>query len=57
MNLVSAPADTDQDGAMCIINHPGFDAICLNRWSLELASDNFKTCSGQKYHQVDAKER
>ena len=60
MNLVTA----EKDATMCIINHPGFDAInrwslviCINRWSLELASDNFKTRGGQKYRQVDSKER
>ena len=42
---------------MCITNHPGFDAICLNRWVLELATENFKTRGGQKYRQVDSKER
>ncbi|CAB3980362.1 Hypothetical predicted protein, partial [Paramuricea clavata] len=52
MNLVTA----DKDATMCIINHPGFVAICINRWSLELASDNFKTRGGQKYRQVDSKE-
>ena len=41
----------------CITNHPAFDAICLNRWSLELASDRFKTRSGQRYQQVESKDR
>jgi hypothetical protein len=53
MNFLTA----DKDATMCIINHPGFDAICINRWYLELASDNFKTRGGQKYRQVDSKER
>ena len=41
----------------CITDHPAFDAICLNRWSLELASDRFKTRSGQRYQQVESKDR
>ena len=41
----------------CITNHPVFDAICLNRWALELASDRFKTRSGQRYQQVESKDR
>ena len=30
----------------CITDHPGFDAVCLNKWSLELAAANFKTRDG-----------
>lgn len=41
----------------CIIDHPGFPAICLNRWSLELAADNFKTRDGHRYKQSGSKER
>ena len=26
-----------------VIEHPGFQASCLNRWSLELAAGNYKT--------------
>ena len=55
MKLVSTPENKDE--RMCIISYPGFNAICINRWSLELASDNFKTRGGQKYRQVDSKER
>jgi hypothetical protein len=32
-----------QDDLTCTVDHPGFPAIFLNRWSLELAADNFKT--------------
>ena len=42
---------------LCITQHPGFNAICLNRWALELASDNFITRGGLKYRQVDSKDR
>ena len=38
---------------LCITNHPGFNAICLNRWALELASDNYRTRGGLKYRQGD----
>ena len=44
-------------GMKCITNHPGFDAVCLNQWSLELASHSFKTRDGSKYKQVDSKKR
>ena len=33
----------NQGPLKCIIDHPGFPAVCLNRWSLELAADNYKT--------------
>lgn len=42
---------------LCITNRPVFNDICLNRWSLELASDNFRTRGGMKYRQVDSKDR
>ena len=42
---------------VCVIDHPGFPAICLNRWSLELAADNFKTRDGHRYKQSGSKER
>ena len=38
----SSDDDATNTQQICITNHPGFDAICLNRWSLELASDNLK---------------
>ena len=47
----------DEDELTCVIDHPGFPAICLNRWSLELAADNFKTRDGHRYKQSGSKER
>ena len=55
MKLVSTTEN--KDGRMCIIKHPGFNAVSINRWSLELALGNFKTGGGQKYRRVDSKER
>ena len=40
-----------------IVNHPGFSAICLNKWALELASGKFKTRYGLRYRQCGSKER
>ena len=34
----------------CIILHPGFQDVCLNRWVLEVASLNLKTKAGKSYH-------
>ena len=42
---------------ICITDHPGFPAVCLNRWSLELATENFKTRDGHHYSQINTKER
>jgi hypothetical protein len=49
----------EQDELTCTIDHPGFPAICLllNRWSLELAADNFKTRDGHRYKQSGSKEK
>ena len=45
------------DKVICVTNHPGFPAVCLNRWLLELAADMFKTHDGHRYHQIRTKER
>ena len=45
-----------EDELTCVIDHL-FPAICLNRWSLELAADNFKTRDGHRYKQSGSKER
>ncbi len=42
---------------ICITDHPGFPAVCLNRWSLELAAENFKTRDAHHYSQINTKER
>ena len=42
---------------MCITRHPGFDAVCLQKWSLRLASGKFGTKSGHRYRQTDTEER
>jgi hypothetical protein len=47
----------DKGPLKCIIEHPGFQASCLNRWSLELAAGNYKTCDGHRYGQSGSKER
>ena len=42
---------------LCITQHPGFDALCLNTWCLEVASGSFKTREGRQYRQIGSKER
>ncbi|XP_028394439.1 uncharacterized protein LOC114544657 [Dendronephthya gigantea] len=48
---------SEEQKLTCIVNHPGFPAVCLNRWSLELAADNFKTRQGHRYKQSGSKQR
>ena len=48
----------DGKGALkCITDHPGFPAVCLNEWSLEIAADNYKTRDGRRYRQTGSKEK
>ncbi|XP_028416038.1 uncharacterized protein LOC114539600 [Dendronephthya gigantea] len=33
----------------CITDHPGFNAVCLNRWSLQLSASQYQTRDGIRY--------
>jgi hypothetical protein len=47
--------DVGQDAKVkCITEHPGFDQICLGKWSLRMASDKYKTKSKAKYYQLNS---
>ena len=41
----------------CIAEHPGFNPVCLQTWSLRLATANFKTKGKQQYRQNGSEER
>ena len=41
----------------CITEHPGFNTICLQRWSLRMSSDRYKTKHNAKYTQKDSEGR
>ena len=41
----------------CITEHPGFNPVCLQKWSLRLASWKYKTKSKQRYKQTGTEER
>ena len=47
----------DQQIPNCITNHPGFEAVCLNKWSLELAAESYKTRGGCRYKLSSSKNR
>ena len=36
---------------LCITLHPGFNPVCLEKWSLALAARKYKTKDKQRYHQ------
>ncbi|KAK3745386.1 hypothetical protein QZH41_001414 [Actinostola sp. cb2023] len=40
----------------CITQHPGFDAVCLNEWTLRLAADKFRRLDGKKYSQSGSED-
>ncbi|XP_028513515.1 uncharacterized protein LOC110234613, partial [Exaiptasia diaphana] len=40
----------------CVTEHPGFSAVCLQKWSLRLAADKYKTRDRQKYKQTESEE-
>jgi hypothetical protein len=49
--------DVGQDAHLkCITEHPGFDPICLQKWSLRMAADKYRTKSKAKY-QMDSENR
>ena len=35
--------------AKCITDHPGFNAICLNIWALQLSAGLYQTRDGTRY--------
>jgi len=42
---------------ICITQHPGFNPVCLQKWSLRLAADKYRTKGKKKYSQKGAEER
>jgi len=41
----------------CITQHPGFNPVCLQKWSLRLASHKYRTKGKKKYGQTGSEER
>ncbi|XP_044169785.1 uncharacterized protein LOC122953852 [Acropora millepora] len=50
-------AADEQKLLKCITAHPGFNAVCLQKWSLRLAADKYRTKGKQKYRQTGSEER
>ena len=55
-DLVRADFDSDVE-LRCITEHPGFAPVCLQKWSLRLASGKYITKSGKRYQQTDDEDR
>ena len=41
----------------CVTEHPGFCQVCLQKWSLRLAADKYKTKNKTKYRQTSTENR
>jgi len=41
----------------CITEHPGFTPVCLQKWSLRLSADKYKTRERKRYQQLGSEER
>ena len=41
----------------CVTEHPGFNPVCLQKWSLRLAAAKFKTKGKKQYKQKGSEER
>ena len=41
----------------CVAQHPGFGQVCLQKWSLRLAADKYKTRNKTKYRQTGTENR
>ena len=43
--------------AKCTTEHPGFNAICLNRWALQLSAGLYQTRDGTRYRKKALEQR
>jgi hypothetical protein len=41
----------------CVTLHPGFRAVCINKWSLRLAGGKYRTIEKKKYKQTGSEEK
>jgi len=44
-------ADTDGKVPQCVTLHPGFRAVCLEKWSLKQSASKYKTRERVRYTQ------
>lgn len=55
-NLVQRDIQPDLT-LQCITAHPGFKPVCLEKWSLHVAADQFRTKSRERYRETGLEER
>ena len=55
--LVLQDLAANEQKLKCITAHPGFNAICLQKWSLRLAAEKYRTKGKQKYRQTGSEEK
>ena len=41
----------------CVTQHPGFNTVCLDKWSLRMAAETLKTKDKRRYRQTGSEER
>lgn len=41
----------------CVTKHPGFDTVCLDKWSLRFAAAKLRTRQKQEYRQTSTEDR
>ena len=41
----------------CVTEHPGFNAVCLEKWNLRLATERVRTKEKKRYRQTGSEER
>jgi len=41
----------------CVTQHPGFNAVCLEKWSLRMAAERLRTKEKSRYRQTGSEER
>ena len=41
----------------CILEHPGFSSLCLDKWTLRFAATKLRTRKKQEYHQTSTEDR
>ena len=55
MNSEEVLQDLEADGvqnAKCVTQHQGFNPVCMQKWSLKLDADKYKTKNKNKYSQM-----
>lgn len=60
MNCEEVLKDLEAEGvqnAKCVTQHPGFNPVCLQKWSLKLSADRYKKKNKEKYSQMTTCER